>query len=176
MLEEAPKQLVIRDLRAKNIITYSPKRMTIERRINHILYGFMLILGLASITIILLTQPGRGLIFLIIPAAILVFAGISERSHRYEFDKEKAEIKCNWVGFLGTSIGKEEITCHLGTMSHIRIYQVPTRYRDYFKIKLVLQNGREIDLPSGYSLSKCMEYATIYKDFLEIRSPLWLPQ
>ena len=176
MPKKTPNRLVINGIIANDRVTYTQSRMIIEHKTNIIVYAALIVAGM-MVLILSFTSHDISCVFAgLVVGGLILFLSIFQRSYRYEFDKEKAEIKCNWVGFLGTSIGKDEITCPLGAASHIRIYQVPTRYRDSFKIKLALQNGREIGLPSGYSLSKCMEYATIYKDFLEIRSPLWLPQ
>lgn len=175
MPEEAPKQLVMDGLFARSTVTYGQSTMLIEYRIKPQTYFGLIGTSILILWLSFLARDVACLLIGFVVVGALLVGIIFDRSYRYEIDKERREIKCTWRNYLGIFTGKtNEKTYPFIDIAFIHIQKTSYRGFDSFRLKLVLQFGKELDLPSGHSLAKCMEYATFYKDFLEIRAPIKL--
>lgn len=161
---------------ARSTVTYRQFTMLIEYRIKPQTYFGLVGVSIVILWLSFLSRDVACLLSGFIVIGALFVGVIFDRSYRYQIDKERREIKCTWGGYLGIFVDKpSEKTYPFIDIAHIRIDQTSHRGFDSFHLKLVLQFGQELNLPSGHSLAKCMEYANFYKDFLEIRAPIKLP-
>ena len=188
MTEEHPKPYqVIDHFIEQDIVTYTKTSVIIEHKIRALFFILVFVFALA-VGFMLVRNPGFFLYSdrLIIPYYFILFyvsAGIilmlsGKRSYRYEFDKENQQIRCKWVGFQGIHIDKrKEITYPLSDLRYIRVDLLwgSRNHSLKFKLKAVLKNRKELELPAGRSLRECLEDANMYRDFLEISPPIELP-
>jgi hypothetical protein len=182
MSEQPTKEIIIEDLALSCSVIYTRSIMTIEKRINVSVHIAMVVFGTLLLFLVFgflindVDSKTVGWVLLIMGlGGGLTYYGIRERSYRYEINKLKGQVTCQWDGFLGTSVGKSETLYSLKDIDYVRIDQLRSRGHDSFKVKIILQSGEKLDVPSGDTLNKCMEHANMYRDFLELEKPIKLP-
>ncbi len=133
---------------------------------SHFLLIFLIIFGFSLILFRSQNVPNVYIsVFFLVPIIQYFF---SNRAIVCYIDKQSEEVKYYQKGIFGSSIAKQNISCNLSEISHLKMEKIKQPRAYSFRMVLFLKNGKRLQLSSNnLSSADCRRVATKLCSFLE---------